>query len=310
MTDGDKIAVTFQVNCTETRLGDAVFIVGSSKALGDWQPSGALPCTTAPNDFPTWSSETGFVTVTAGSTIEFKVLVMAADGSKPSEARWEPGANRELTLPQTAGSLVVTCAWGDPEVACCVGSKVGSKDSSCASTRSSEHLCMDSNAKLSTETPSLTPIDENQLADDSKVAKIPGVGENCKKLVLDLKEFAERARMNPTWLLYACLLVDAIGFASYLIIILGEFTDLIWAPISGLLLQFMFGSMIMSTVGFLEEYLPFTDILPTASITWALAYLDHPLVAILRKLLGVQRFESQSPASSATLLFDPLRKNE
>eukprot|EP00929_Paragymnodinium_shiwhaense_P088586 TRINITY_DN488_c0_g1_i1.p3 TRINITY_DN488_c0_g1~~TRINITY_DN488_c0_g1_i1.p3 ORF type:complete len:147 (-),score=29.31 TRINITY_DN488_c0_g1_i1:546-935(-) len=101
------------------------------------------------------------------------------------------------------------------------------------------------------------------------------------------RQMAEEVRRDPQMLLYACLLVDFIGFCSYLILFLGEFTDICWAPIAGLFLQYMFGSMLVSSLGFIEEILPFTDIVPTATLAWCLANLD--CLEGVRAVLGVRK---------------------
>jgi len=71
------------------------------------------------------------------------------------------------------------------------------------------------------------------------------------------------------------LLFDAIGMFSYTLPFIGEFADLAWAPISGIILASMYkGTVgkIGGVVSFLEELLPFTDILPTFTLTWVYTY--------------------------------------
>lgn len=51
----------------------------------------------------------------------------------------------------------------------------------------------------------------------------------------------------------------------------GEFADLIWAPISALIFLKMFGGrvgMIGGILNFIEEILPFADIIPSFTIAW------------------------------------------
>ena len=71
------------------------------------------------------------------------------------------------------------------------------------------------------------------------------------------------------------LLFDAIGMFSYALPFLGEFADFAWAPISGFILARMYRGTV-GTVGgiisFLEELFPFTDILPTFTLTWIYTY--------------------------------------
>lgn len=68
-----------------------------------------------------------------------------------------------------------------------------------------------------------------------------------------------------------CIIMDAIGMASYIIPGWGEFADLVWAPISGFVFFKLFGGrfgMIGGVLDFLEEVLPFTDVIPSFTIAW------------------------------------------
>lgn len=71
--------------------------------------------------------------------------------------------------------------------------------------------------------------------------------------------------------IFLCLIMDLIGMISYFFPGLGEFADIIWAPISGYIFFKMFGGklgMIGSVLNFLEEIIPFTDIIPSFTIAW------------------------------------------
>ena len=71
--------------------------------------------------------------------------------------------------------------------------------------------------------------------------------------------------------LFICLLMDLIGMASYFIPAIAEFGDIVWAPISAFIFFLMFGGrfgMIGGVLNFLEEIIPFTDIIPTFTIAW------------------------------------------
>ncbi len=68
-----------------------------------------------------------------------------------------------------------------------------------------------------------------------------------------------------------CLLMDLIGMSSYFFPGMGEFSDIIWAPISGYVFFKIFGGrlgLIGGVLDFLEEILPFTDIIPSFTIAW------------------------------------------
>ena len=72
------------------------------------------------------------------------------------------------------------------------------------------------------------------------------------------------------------LLFDGIGMLSYVVPIFAEVTDLVWAPISGILLVVMFkgtAGKLAGVFGFIEELLPFVDVIPTFTITWFYTYV-------------------------------------
>lgn len=73
----------------------------------------------------------------------------------------------------------------------------------------------------------------------------------------------------PSFLL--CIALDIIGNISYLIPALGEFSDILWAPVSAILFFKLFGGRvgkIGAAINFVEEILPWTDIIPTFTIAW------------------------------------------
>jgi hypothetical protein len=68
-----------------------------------------------------------------------------------------------------------------------------------------------------------------------------------------------------------CILMDVIGYATYAIPGLGEFADILWAPISSIIFMITFGGTkgILGGVGnFIEEILPGTDFIPSFTIMW------------------------------------------
>lgn len=67
------------------------------------------------------------------------------------------------------------------------------------------------------------------------------------------------------------LLFDAIGMMSFTIPLIGEFSDVIWAPVSGLLMVWMYkgkSGKIGGIFSFLEELIPFTDFIPSFTLMW------------------------------------------
>lgn len=69
--------------------------------------------------------------------------------------------------------------------------------------------------------------------------------------------------------LFLCICIDFVGSANEAIPLVGELVDIVYAPMAALLLRQLFaGSNIVFLLEFTEEILPFTDILPLATICW------------------------------------------
>lgn len=80
---------------------------------------------------------------------------------------------------------------------------------------------------------------------------------------------------QKTTKLFLGLLFDAIGMISFAIPGVGEFSDVIWAPIAGYLMTLMYKGRVGKVAGFLtflEEIIPFTDIIPSFTLTWLYTY--------------------------------------
>ncbi len=77
-------------------------------------------------------------------------------------------------------------------------------------------------------------------------------------------------------LLILGLLFDAIGMLSFMVPGIGEFSDVIWAPVSALLIYKMYKGVegkIGGTVSFFEEIIPGLDIIPTFTLTWIYKFI-------------------------------------
>jgi hypothetical protein len=71
------------------------------------------------------------------------------------------------------------------------------------------------------------------------------------------------------------VLFDAIGMLSFTIPYIGEFGDIVWAPLAGFLMTKMYEGRVGKVAGiltFVEEIIPFTDIVPSFTITWVYTY--------------------------------------
>lgn len=83
-----------------------------------------------------------------------------------------------------------------------------------------------------------------------------------------------------------CVLMDIIGYATYAIPFLGEFGDIIWAPVSALIFYRTFGGWKGAFGGmfnFVEEILPGLDFIPSFTIMWFIQRLRNPQPTIKLK---------------------------
>jgi hypothetical protein len=113
---------------------------------------------------------------------------------------------------------------------------------------------------------------------------------------------AARSTIQPDFgKLLICIAIDVIGTSSELVPILGELTDVVSAPIAGLVLRSLFGgSNILFFLEFTEEILPFTDILPLATMCWVIDtfFGDTDLAKLLQ--LGRYRSATESLVNGST----------
>uniref|UniRef100_A0A7S2RIK8 Uncharacterized protein n=1 Tax=Rhizochromulina marina TaxID=1034831 RepID=A0A7S2RIK8_9STRA len=68
------------------------------------------------------------------------------------------------------------------------------------------------------------------------------------------------------------LLVDLVGMSTYALPGVGEAGDIAWAPISAILVQYLYGNAALSGLALVEELLPGLDFIPTATIAWFITY--------------------------------------
>ncbi len=76
--------------------------------------------------------------------------------------------------------------------------------------------------------------------------------------------------------LFLSLLFDAIGMLSFTIPLIGEFSDVIWAPLAGWLMTRLYKGKIGQAAGFItfaEELFIGSDIVPTFTIMWLYTYV-------------------------------------
>lgn len=71
------------------------------------------------------------------------------------------------------------------------------------------------------------------------------------------------------------IVFDAIGMLSFSIPMIGEFSDVVWAPMAGFLMTWMYKGVVGKVGGiftFIEEIIPFTDFIPSFTLTWIYNY--------------------------------------
>jgi hypothetical protein len=96
--------------------------------------------------------------------------------------------------------------------------------------------------------------------------------------------------------------IDFIGSTSYLIPVLGELTDIVWAPFQTILIMALYDDTTSGNTGsqqlshlkylsFMEEILPFTDIIPTATIGW---FQQYGVPFIMNKLMNLTNNNNNS----------------
>lgn len=72
------------------------------------------------------------------------------------------------------------------------------------------------------------------------------------------------------------ILFDIIGMSTMAIPVVGPFLDVIWAPFAAKKMTEMYkgkDGKIASVIVFLEEILPFTDIVPTFTLMWLYTFV-------------------------------------
>ena len=77
-------------------------------------------------------------------------------------------------------------------------------------------------------------------------------------------------------LLVLGILFDAMGMLSLMMPGIGEFTDLIWAPVAGWLMTRMYKGnpgKIAGLIAFIEEVVPGLDVIPSFTLMWLYTYV-------------------------------------
>ncbi|KAF4031373.1 hypothetical protein GN244_ATG16830 [Phytophthora infestans] len=98
---------------------------------------------------------------------------------------------------------------------------------------------------------------------------------------------------SPSRKLVASLAIDFLGNATFVVPGLGEVADVLWAPVSARMVDTLYkeSSPRVKYVAFLEELLPFTDFIPTATLAWMKENLSS---AELDKLFALTKSRKQA----------------
>lgn len=92
----------------------------------------------------------------------------------------------------------------------------------------------------------------------------------------EVQIFNQKIKSNKRSKLLLGILFDLVGMLSYVIPVLAEYTDIIWAPISAYLMISMYKGTtgkVAGIISFIEEVFPFIDIIPTFTLTWIYKYV-------------------------------------
>ncbi len=82
--------------------------------------------------------------------------------------------------------------------------------------------------------------------------------------------------MNKYKKLILSIILDALGYMSFIIPGIGEFSDIVWAPLSGYLMTRLYKGKpgkIAGVITFVEEALPGLDVIPTFTLMWLYTYV-------------------------------------
>ncbi|KAH9249666.1 hypothetical protein BASA81_012635 [Batrachochytrium salamandrivorans] len=148
------------------------------------------------------------------------------------------------------------------------------------------------------QSPKLLAIwNQFKLADSRIGEMLFASSPSPKSLLFPSEEYIGEAP-NPdrgVWIkLIGSIVIDAIGVSTFALPGVGETFDVIWAPISGFIIQQVYGSPGFAFLGFAEEILPFTDVLPTATIAWVWLFASEIPVWVIRVVRAAKSHKHKS----------------
>ncbi|CAK0733778.1 hypothetical protein CVIRNUC_000331 [Coccomyxa viridis] len=82
----------------------------------------------------------------------------------------------------------------------------------------------------------------------------------------------KRKELNRWNKLLISIAIDLVGLSDFIVPGAAQIADIGWAPLSALIVQHLYHNKYLTTINFIEEVLPFTDVIPTATIGWFMEY--------------------------------------
>ena len=98
-------------------------------------------------------------------------------------------------------------------------------------------------------------------------------------------------KKRPYRLLGKSILLDAIGMVTVAIPFVGPFFDILWAPMAAKKMRELYPGRkgkIASIITFVEEILPFTDVIPTFTLMWLYTYVWSSTTQMQRETIEVE----------------------
>jgi hypothetical protein len=91
---------------------------------------------------------------------------------------------------------------------------------------------------------------------------------------MNIEKLKKKFETEKRTKLVIAIAIDLFGYISFIIPGIAEFSDILVAPISAILVYVLFNKKIKwAGLTFFEEILPFTDVIPSATIAWIDMYI-------------------------------------
>lgn len=119
------------------------------------------------------------------------------------------------------------------------------------------------------ETPADTTT-ETSAALNAAITELVGLANGLPRVV------ARGGPQGKKWVKLAiCIGIDLVGSGSLGVPLIGDVLDLVTAPLTAVMLQALFANSFVTIAGLVEEILPGTDAIPTATLAWFAEHYGH-----------------------------------